>query len=188
KQAESLSEYLLKGRQVYVEGRLQSRKVPRCRQCDAFFPDRDFRPNSREKMRCQKRCVARNATPRACPTSRRDSTFGPIASRSSAAEADAAAVRCRAAAWRRWGRTRRRLRRKRPSRSPTTISPSEQVRSLKFGVRTRFVLPTSNFRLRTSYFELFLSCLPYLSSSLTTSCSSGVDTSKMSLSSIAVMR
>ena len=54
KQAESLSEYLLKGRQVYVEGRLQSRKVPRCRQCDAFFPDRDFRPNSREKMRCQK--------------------------------------------------------------------------------------------------------------------------------------
>jgi single-strand DNA-binding protein len=54
KQAESLSEYLLKGRQVYVEGRLQSRKVPRCRHCDAFFPDREFRPNSREKMRCPK--------------------------------------------------------------------------------------------------------------------------------------
>ena len=39
KQAESLSEYLTKGKQVYVEGRLQSRKAPRCRNCDAFFPN-----------------------------------------------------------------------------------------------------------------------------------------------------
>ena len=54
KQAESLKEYLTKGKQIYVEGRLQSRKVPRCRQCDAFFPDRDFRPNSREALRCPK--------------------------------------------------------------------------------------------------------------------------------------
>ena len=37
-----------------MEGRLQSRKVPRCRQCDAFFPDRDFRPGSREPLRCPK--------------------------------------------------------------------------------------------------------------------------------------
>jgi len=56
KQAESLSEYLQKGKQVFVEGRLQSRKVPRCRQCDAFFPDRDFKQNSRDAavMRCPK--------------------------------------------------------------------------------------------------------------------------------------
>ena len=55
KQAESLKEYLIKGKQVYIEGRLQSRKVPRCRHCDAFFPDRDFRPNARgEAMRCPK--------------------------------------------------------------------------------------------------------------------------------------
>jgi primosomal replication protein N len=54
KQAESLSEYLQKGKQVFVEGRLQSRKVPRCRQCDAFFPDRDFKPNQRETMKCPK--------------------------------------------------------------------------------------------------------------------------------------
>jgi primosomal replication protein N len=54
KQAESLSEYLQKGKQIFVEGRLQSRKVPRCRQCDAFFPERDFKPNSRETMRCPK--------------------------------------------------------------------------------------------------------------------------------------
>ena len=54
KQAESLSEYLQKGKQVFVEGRLQSRKVARCRQCDAFFPDRDFKPNSRDVMRCPK--------------------------------------------------------------------------------------------------------------------------------------
>jgi single-stranded DNA-binding protein len=56
KQAESLSEYLQKGKQVFIEGRLQSRKVPRCRQCDAFFPDRDFKQNSRDAavMRCPK--------------------------------------------------------------------------------------------------------------------------------------
>src|SRR5262249_47328383 len=54
KQAESLSEYLQKGKQVFVEGRLQSRKVPRCRQCDAFFPDRDFKAGSKDTMRCPK--------------------------------------------------------------------------------------------------------------------------------------
>jgi single-strand DNA-binding protein len=55
KQAESLSEYLTKGKPIYVEGRLQSRKVPRCRQCDAFFPDRDFKANNnRDSMRCPK--------------------------------------------------------------------------------------------------------------------------------------
>ena len=54
KQAESLKDYLTKGKQIYVEGRLQSRKVPRCRQCDAYFPDRDFRPGSRESLRCPK--------------------------------------------------------------------------------------------------------------------------------------
>jgi single-strand DNA-binding protein len=54
KQAESLSEYLQKGKQVFIEGRLQSRKVPRCRQCDAFFPDRDFKQNARDVMRCPK--------------------------------------------------------------------------------------------------------------------------------------
>lgn len=54
KQAESLSEYLTKGRQVYVEGRLQSRKAPRCRNCDAFLPDRDWNPRDGNKLRCQK--------------------------------------------------------------------------------------------------------------------------------------
>ena len=41
KQAENLSEYLQKGKQVFVEGRIQSRKVSRCRECDAYFPERD---------------------------------------------------------------------------------------------------------------------------------------------------
>jgi primosomal replication protein N len=54
KQAESLKEYLVKGKQIYVEGRLQSRKVARCRACDAFFPDRDVRAGSREVMRYPK--------------------------------------------------------------------------------------------------------------------------------------
>ena len=55
KQAESLQEYLTKGKQIFVEGRLQSRKAPRCRHCDAFLPDRDWRPGDRdEKVRCQK--------------------------------------------------------------------------------------------------------------------------------------
>lgn len=55
KQAESLSEYLTKGKQVYVEGRLQSRKAPRCRNCDAFFPERDWKPGNKERtVRCPK--------------------------------------------------------------------------------------------------------------------------------------
>lgn len=55
KQAESLKEYLTKGKQVYVEGRLQSRKAPRCRNCDAFLSERDWRATSREqKLACSK--------------------------------------------------------------------------------------------------------------------------------------
>jgi len=55
KQAESLKEYLTKGKQVFVEGRLQSRKAPRCRHCDAFLPERDWRPGERDQtLRCQK--------------------------------------------------------------------------------------------------------------------------------------
>ena len=54
KQAESLSEYLTKGRQVYIEGRLQTRKAPRCRNCDAFLPDRDWNARDSQKIRCQK--------------------------------------------------------------------------------------------------------------------------------------
>jgi single-strand DNA-binding protein len=55
KQAESLKEYLTKGKQIFVEGRLQSRKAPRCRHCDAFLPERDWRPGDRDqKVRCQK--------------------------------------------------------------------------------------------------------------------------------------
>jgi primosomal replication protein N len=55
KQAETLKEYLTKGKQVFVEGRLQSRKAPRCRKCDAFFSERDWRPADRDvKLRCQK--------------------------------------------------------------------------------------------------------------------------------------
>lgn len=55
KQAESLKEYLTKGKQIFVEGRLQSRKAARCRNCDAFLPERDWRPGARdEKLRCQK--------------------------------------------------------------------------------------------------------------------------------------
>ncbi len=61
KQAESLSEYLQKGKQVFVEGRLQSRKVPRCRHCDAFFPDRDFKQSAKDVMRCPK--CGHEATP-----------------------------------------------------------------------------------------------------------------------------
>ena len=54
KQAESLQDYLTKGKQIYVEGRLQSRKAPKCRSCDAFLPERDWRPKSEDKLRCQK--------------------------------------------------------------------------------------------------------------------------------------
>src|SRR5437879_7798961 len=54
KQAESLQEYLTKGKQIYVEGRLQSRKAPRCRNCDAFLPERDWNPRDGAKLRCPK--------------------------------------------------------------------------------------------------------------------------------------
>jgi single-strand DNA-binding protein len=54
KQAESLQEYLTKGKQIYVEGRLQSRRAPRCRSCDAFLPDRDWNPKDGGKIRCPK--------------------------------------------------------------------------------------------------------------------------------------
>jgi single-stranded DNA-binding protein len=55
KQAESLKEYLTKGKQIFVEGRLQSRKAARCRHCDAFLPERDWKPGDRdEKVRCAK--------------------------------------------------------------------------------------------------------------------------------------
>jgi primosomal replication protein N len=54
KQAESLKDFLTKGKQIYVEGRLQSRKAPRCRSCDAFLPERDWRPKNDEKLRCPK--------------------------------------------------------------------------------------------------------------------------------------
>src|SRR2546422_1012281 len=55
KQAESLSEYLVKGKQIFVEGRLQTRKAPKCRNCDAFLPERDWRPNSKDQsVRCAK--------------------------------------------------------------------------------------------------------------------------------------
>ena len=55
KQAESLKEYLTKGKQIFVEGRLQSRKAARCRQCDAYLPERDWKPGDRdEKVRCPK--------------------------------------------------------------------------------------------------------------------------------------
>ena len=43
KPAESLQQYLVKGKQVYIEGRLQTRRVPKCRECDSFLPDREFR-------------------------------------------------------------------------------------------------------------------------------------------------
>lgn len=54
KQAESLKDYLTKGKQIYVEGRLQSRKVPKCRSCDAFLPERDWRGKNDERLRCPK--------------------------------------------------------------------------------------------------------------------------------------
>ncbi|HEY6359637.1 MAG TPA: single-stranded DNA-binding protein [Vicinamibacterales bacterium] len=53
KQAESLQEYLVKGKQLYVEGRLQTRKAPRCRNCDAFLPEKNWKGNG-EKVRCAK--------------------------------------------------------------------------------------------------------------------------------------
>jgi primosomal replication protein N len=43
KQAESIGQYLVKGKQVFVEGRLQSRRVPKCRECDSFLPEREVR-------------------------------------------------------------------------------------------------------------------------------------------------
>ena len=67
--------------------------------------------------------------------------------------------------------------RRRRSRSPTTTFRSEPD-SVRLTIRRR--APTFD--------SVFLSSRPYRSSSRTTSCSSGVDTSKMSLSSIAVMR
>jgi primosomal replication protein N len=51
KQAESLQEYLTKGKQIFVEGRLQTRKAPRCRKCDAFLSG-EWKPN--EEMQCPK--------------------------------------------------------------------------------------------------------------------------------------
>ena len=54
KQAESLQEYLTKGKQIYVEGRLQTRKAPKCRKCDAFFPEREWKAGSDKKVTCGK--------------------------------------------------------------------------------------------------------------------------------------
>jgi single-strand DNA-binding protein len=58
KQAETLQQYLVKGKQVYVEGRLQSRRVPKCRDCDSFLPERDFRAEGGGRdvpeMKCQR--------------------------------------------------------------------------------------------------------------------------------------
>jgi single-strand DNA-binding protein len=58
KPAESLQQYLVKGKQVYVEGRLQTRRVPKCRECDSFLPEREFRAEGggREvpEMKCQR--------------------------------------------------------------------------------------------------------------------------------------
>ena len=56
KQAESLKEYLIKGKQVFVEGRLQSRKAARCRNCDAFLAERDWRPTSRDETHQCAKC------------------------------------------------------------------------------------------------------------------------------------
>ena len=54
RQAESLQQYLTKGKQIFVEGRLQTRKVPKCRKCDAFLPERDWNPNDKgAKLRCR---------------------------------------------------------------------------------------------------------------------------------------
>ena len=50
KQAESLKEYLVKGKQLYVEGRLQTRKAPRCRSCDGFLSGN----LTEERVRCPK--------------------------------------------------------------------------------------------------------------------------------------
>ncbi|HXH07505.1 MAG TPA: single-stranded DNA-binding protein [Vicinamibacterales bacterium] len=53
KQAESLAEYLVKGKQVYVEGRLQSRQWLACRECDATIASpRGDRPAREGEMRC----------------------------------------------------------------------------------------------------------------------------------------
>jgi single-strand DNA-binding protein len=58
KQAESLQQYLVKGKQIYVEGRLQSRRVPKCRECDSFLPEREFRAEGSGRdvpeMKCQR--------------------------------------------------------------------------------------------------------------------------------------
>jgi single-strand DNA-binding protein len=54
KQAESLKEYLVKGKQIFVEGRLQTRKAPKCRNCDAFLPEREWKPGTKEQARCAK--------------------------------------------------------------------------------------------------------------------------------------
>ena len=54
KQAESLQEYLTKGKQIYVEGRVQTRKAPKCRKCDAFFPEREWKAGSDKKLTCGK--------------------------------------------------------------------------------------------------------------------------------------
>ena len=54
KQAESLQEYLVKGKQIYVEGRLQTRKAPRCRNCDAFLPERDWKAGDDKELNCTK--------------------------------------------------------------------------------------------------------------------------------------
>ncbi len=54
RQAESLQQYLTKGKQIFVEGRLQTRKVPKCRKCDAFLSERDWNPTDKgTKVRCR---------------------------------------------------------------------------------------------------------------------------------------
>src|SRR5262249_40467259 len=98
---------------------------------------------------------------------------------------------------RRGRRPRRRARRRRIERADhgrrysilkLQIADCRLIGRLSIESRNRTINLQSTICNRQFHCCVFLTSRPYLSSSLTTSSSSGVETSKMSLSSIAVMR
>ena len=61
KQAETLNEYLVKGKQIYVEGRLQTQRVERQGRQQALYDRNPRRPRRPSGRRWRRRAAARGA-------------------------------------------------------------------------------------------------------------------------------
>jgi primosomal replication protein N len=64
KMAESLNEYLTKGKQIYVDGRLETRQWPVCKKCDAnVTAPKNWKPGVADNLKCPK-CGSTDFYPR----------------------------------------------------------------------------------------------------------------------------